>query len=252
MAAVNALDRCCRIYRNSEGPLSERGPNPPETDARTPCFLIRAHYEIMSSSDDDEDLKRAIAISLQDQAKGPALTLKDAIELDSETEDDDETVHTKDKTQPDVSPVTTESSQHDDEAATGGKSGKPTGSEGCKPTSSLSFLGIDRKKMEQERLARKRKASISPPPPRKIAKSSPSPSIQSSEPQLGSRNSLGPLVFPHGTVKKTWAFGYPRTDDDIKLEEVLQKQDLNLAVLSSFQWDVEWLLAKLNTRSMSV
>ena len=206
----------------------------------------------MSSSDDDEDLKRAIAISLQDQAKTPALTFKDAIELDSETEDDDEAVHTEDKTQPDVPPVTTESSQHDVEAATGGQAGKLAGSEGCKPTSSLSFLGIDRKKMEQERLARKRKASISPPPPRKIAKSSPSPSIQISEPHLGSSKSLGPSVFPRGTVKKTWAFGYPRTGDDIKLEEVLQKQDLNLAVLSSFQWDVEWLLAKLNTKSMSV
>lgn len=206
----------------------------------------------MSSSDDDEDLKRAIAISLQDQANGPALTLKDAIELDSETEDDDEAVHTEDKTQPDVPALTTKSSQDDVEAATGAQARKLTGSEGCNLKSGLSFLGIDRKKMEQERLARKRKASISPPPPRKIAKSFPSATIQTSKPQLGSSKSLGPSEFPRGTVKKTWAFGYPRTGDDIKLEEVLQKQDLNLAVLSSFQWDVEWLLAKLNTRSMSV
>ena len=206
----------------------------------------------MSSSDNDEDLKRAIAMSLQDQANGPALTLKDAIELDSETEDEDEAVHTEDKPQPDVPPMTTKSSQHDVDSATGRQAGNFAGSKGCKPTSSLSFLGIDRKKMEQERLARKRKTSVSPPPPRKMAKPSPSPSIRTSEPQLGSSKSLGPLVFPRGTVKKTWAFGYPRTGDDIKLEEVLQKQDLNLAVFSSFQWDVEWLLAKLNTRSMSV
>lgn len=203
----------------------------------------------MNSSDDDEDLKKAIAMSLQDQANGPPLTLKDAIELDSETEDDDET---EDETQPDVPPMTAKSSLQDVEAATGGKPGKLAGSKGSKSTSNLNFLGIDRKKMEEERLARKRKASISPPPPRKIAKSSPSSSTQTSEPQLGSSKSLGPLVFPRGTVKKTWAFGYPRTGDDIKLEEVLQKQDLNLVVLSSFQWDVEWLLAKLNTKSMSV
>ena len=205
----------------------------------------------MSFSDDDDDLKRAMAMSLQDQANGPPLTLQEAIELDSETEDDDEAFHTEDKSQPDVSPTTTRGSQHDVEAATGVQPRRLEGSEGNEPTSSLSFLGIDRKKMEQERLARKRKASVSPPPPWKIAKSSPNP-IQKSESELDSSKSLGPLVFPRGTVKKTWAFGYPRTGDDIKLEEVLQKQDLNLAVLSSFQWDIEWLLAKLHTRSMSV
>lgn len=33
------------------------------------------------------------------------------------------------------------------------------------------------------------------------------------------------------------------------MEEVLQKNDLTLAVLSSFQWDVEWLLRKINTKT---
>ena len=248
MATVITLDAATGSTKLFIGRLTNRRPNPPETDTLTPCVLIRAIQNIMNSSDDDEDLKIAIAMSLQDQANEPVLTLKDAIELDSETEDDDET---EDETQPDVPPVTAKSSLNDVQAATGGQAGNPAGREGCKPTSSLSFLDIDRKKMEQERLARKRKASISPPPPRKIAKSSPSPSIHTSKPQLSSSKSLGPSIFPRGTVKKTWAFGYPRTGDDIKLEEVLQKQDLNLAVLSSFQWDVEWLLAKLNTRSMS-
>ena len=205
-----------------------------------------------SSDDDDDDLKRAIAMSLQDHANGPSLTLQQAIELDSETEDDDEAFHTENKSQPDVPPTIARGSQNDVEAATGGIAEKLAASEGCEPTRSLSFLGMDRKKMEQERLARKRKPSVSPPPPRKIAKPSPNPSIETDESQLGSSKSSGPLIFPRGTVKKTWAFGYPRTGDDIKLEEVLQKQDLNLAVLSSFQWDIEWLLAKLNTRSMSV
>ncbi len=205
----------------------------------------------MSSSDDDEDLKRAIAFSLQDQANGSRLTLKDAIELDSETEDDDEGVHTADNGQQGVHTMTAKSPQHDVEATTGERAGKLAEREGSKPTSSLSFLGIDRKKMEQERLARKRKASISPPPPRKNLRSSPGLSIETPDLQLGASNKLGSLVYPSGTVKKTWAFGYPRTGDDIKLEEVLQRQDLNLAVLSSFQWDVEWLLAKIDTRSMS-
>ena len=236
----------------SEGHSSNYGPNPPKTNTRTPCLLTQVVQSIMSSSDDEEDLKRAIAFSLQDQANRSNLTLKDAIELDSETEDDDENAHVADTVQQGVHAMIAKSPQHDAEAATGGRAGKLAESEGSKPTSSLSFLGIDRKKMEQERLARKRKASISPPPPRKNIRSSPGLSLKTPNRQLGSSENLGPLVYPSGTVKKTWAFGYPRTGDDIKLEEVLQRQDLNLAVLSSFQWDVEWLLAKIDTRSMSV
>ena len=53
------------------------------------------------------------------------------------------------------------------------------------------------------------------------------------------------LQYPHGTVKKTWAYGHPR-QNDIKIDEVLQKDDLNIAVLSAFQWDFDWLLQKLN------
>ncbi|KAI9746599.1 MAG: hypothetical protein M1818_000312 [Claussenomyces sp. TS43310] len=53
------------------------------------------------------------------------------------------------------------------------------------------------------------------------------------------------VKFPDGVVKKTWAYGYPRVDD-IKIEEVLQKTDLELAVLSAFQWDEEWILSKVD------
>jgi len=41
------------------------------------------------------------------------------------------------------------------------------------------------------------------------------------------------LEYPRGAVKKTWAFGYPR-ENDIKIEEVLQKDKLKVAVLSAF------------------
>ncbi|KAF4120288.1 Tyrosyl-DNA phosphodiesterase [Geosmithia morbida] len=53
-------------------------------------------------------------------------------------------------------------------------------------------------------------------------------------------------LFRDGAVKKTWAYGYPRTEDDIKIEEVLQRDQLELAVLSSFQWDDEWLMSKVD------
>jgi hypothetical protein len=53
------------------------------------------------------------------------------------------------------------------------------------------------------------------------------------------------LAYPHGVVKKTWAFNQPRTGNDVKLEEVLEPNTLRTAVLSAFQWDPEWVLAKL-------
>ncbi|KAK1089702.1 hypothetical protein LTR48_000176 [Friedmanniomyces endolithicus] len=53
------------------------------------------------------------------------------------------------------------------------------------------------------------------------------------------------LEYPHGVVKKTWAFGHERTGNDIKLEEVLEPHTLRTAVLSAFQWDPDWILSKL-------
>lgn len=53
------------------------------------------------------------------------------------------------------------------------------------------------------------------------------------------------IHFPDGVVKRTWAQGYPR-ENDIKIEEVLQKNDLEFAVLSAFQWDTDWVISKLD------
>ena len=127
------------------------------------------------------------------------------------------------------------------------------------------ILGLDRKAMELERLARKRKASISllPRPFRTATKSTHgNPELLTSPPDifLSQRSHTSkdsavttPLLeipikgpsFPSGTVKKTWAYGYPR-HEDIKIEEVLDRDNLTLAVLSSFQWDVEWILGKID------
>ena len=191
----------------------------------------------MSSSDDDEDLKRAIALSLQDSSNGDIG--RGAISLDSDSE-------TEAKLTAVAGPTET-------------KKDCPTTEAG------LGLLGLDRKQMELERLARKRKApSISPPPLRKVATRAhpgaslmaryrPSPEQQvAAVPGATSSSSGRGLVFSERTVKKTWAFGHERNGNDIKLEEVLQKDDLGLAVLSSFQWDIDWLLAKINTRSTNV
>ena len=194
----------------------------------------------MASPEDDEDVKRAIALSLQDaNPKGAGQTVLNAISLD----DDSET-----ENRPARAAIYAEVSN-----------------ESSAPRTGLGVLGLDRKQMEQERLGRKRKApSISPPPARKIAraKSAVAPvlakkttkrSLQSATLNCSpsGANVEGPL-FPLGTVKKTWAFGHQRKDDDIKIEEVLQKDTLNLAVLSSFQWDMDWLLAKMDIKSTHI
>ncbi len=175
------------------------------------------------SSSEDEDLRLAIALSMRDKDK------HEVINLDS---DEDEAV--------------SEASRI--------RRQQPA------PASDLGFLGIDRKKMEQERLAPKRKASVSPPPARKIQKTDDSsvswtqavkPVVKTEfRPSATANIPKGPLMFSQGIVMKTWAFGHPRNENDIKIEEVLQSNDLSLAVLSSFQWDVAWLLAKVNTNSM--
>lgn len=68
--------------------------------------------------------------------------------------------------------------------------------------------------------------------------------------------SSGP-TFLNPTVKKTWAYGYSRDDgEDITIEEVLQhdhndNNGLSLAVVSSFQWGLEWFYGKVGFDSGS-
>lgn len=106
------------------------------------------------------------------------------------------------------------------------------------------FLSLDRKKMEQERLARAAKRNFSSvddadvcevPPPKKRQILSPT-----------SLPAEASVPYPNGVVKRTWVRGYARSDDDIKIEEVLQKESLMLALVSSFQWDEPWLMSKID------
>ncbi|KAJ9638859.1 hypothetical protein H2199_006719 [Coniosporium tulheliwenetii] len=125
---------------------------------------------------------------------------------------------------------------------------------------------LDRRAMEEERLARaaarmKRRASISPPPMQREPKrqhievidldaESP-PKIQKTTTHNGDNKPRSPLQYPRGVVKKTWAFGHERSND-IKIEEVLQRADLKLAVLSAFQWDMDWLFRKIDIKITNV
>jgi len=159
------------------------------------------------------------------------------------------------------------------------------------------MLGLDRKKMEESRLARlatKRKRNSSPSPPGKLGMGSSSSetenppaaaylplqippktqdsmvsaatstvcdgthaTINNSEPPqiaisngktavstLGSKFSSH-LQYPQGAIKRTWSANHPR-HNDIKIEEVLLKDQLKTAVFSSFLWETEWLFTKVD------
>jgi hypothetical protein len=200
---------------------------------------------IMSHSDDDEEVKRAIAMSLADTPN------KDVVDLTSDDEDDDmrraialsldenkdgpaaDSMGKSEASRPaQYAPLNTKASTSAQSQAgllsSAASSTKPTG-----------VLGLDRKAMEQERLARlgKRKRSASPERPSKqVTKHDPKSNITDKEPAA----SAGALHYPHGTVKRTWANKRPRSND-ITIEEVLQPSTLNIAVLSAFQWDNAWL-----------
>ncbi|KAA8913161.1 tyrosyl-DNA phosphodiesterase domain protein [Sphaerosporella brunnea] len=56
---------------------------------------------------------------------------------------------------------------------------------------------------------------------------------------------LPALKFGRGVVKKTFRTGQQQQKDEIRIEEVLEKETLVTTLLSSFQWDLEWILKKL-------
>ncbi|KAI9797749.1 MAG: hypothetical protein M1835_006921 [Candelina submexicana] len=216
-------------------------------------------------SEDDEDLKHAIALSLQDQA----------------------TYESHQSTSSRHSPEQPLERTNDTQAALDAPDHTPMANKD-RPAMVCGIKGLDRKQDERNRLARKRRAAISPPAPRKrtvahaedesidltcsprgapgkrLVEPTPRGSfehVKSTDACIKSLPNIEPkpdldhhkkhyvertaLQYPRGTVKKSWAFGHPR-DGDIKIEEVLQKQSLRIAVLSAFQWDVEWLLTKLD------
>ncbi|KAI9697925.1 MAG: hypothetical protein M1836_004277 [Candelina mexicana] len=216
-------------------------------------------------SEDDEDLKHAIALSLQDQAT------YESHQSTSSRHNPEQLLEITNNTQAAI-----EAPDH-----------TPTANKD-RPAMVCGIKGLDRKQDERNRLARKRRAAISPPAPRKrtvalaenesivltcspreapgkrLVEPTPRGSFEHTKSTDACKESLPGidprpdmdhhkkhqaertvLQYPRGTLKKTWAFGHPR-DEDIKIEEVLQKQSLKIAVLSAFQWDVEWLLTKLD------
>ncbi|KAL2000358.1 hypothetical protein VTN02DRAFT_3220 [Thermoascus thermophilus] len=245
-----------------------------------------------TDEEEDEHMRRAIALSMQ-QDRQSSSSPSAGDETEEQRSEGSKRKQKEQSASGDNASSTTTTAQEDSSAT---PVPVPVPASAAR---TYGLLGLDRKQMEQERLARlaKRKAeesSISPPQsgrPQKMARSSegssaspenggssnstssstnsrvtaaaPRPSNPPSNIQRStstgkstesskSKQNIAPsstpgIQFPNGVVKKTWALGCPRQGDDIKIEEVFQRSDLELAVLSAFIWDMEWLFSKLDT-----
>ncbi|KAF2670234.1 phospholipase D/nuclease [Microthyrium microscopicum] len=199
------------------------------------------------NSDDDEDLKLAIALSLQDAESSATSTEKNAQSTSAEISS---FLSSK--------PITSS-----------------TRIEPVKPPITFGGINLDRKKMEDERLARqaqrKRAADSDGEPvvPSKKARVLPwldnatAVSIQPAnipqptqlphqiKPDQSTSNatstSIPTIKHPKGAVFRTKSARHPR-GRDISIEEVLQRDFLETALISSFSFNLEWLFGKLNTR----
>ncbi|KAI1144654.1 phospholipase D/nuclease [Hypoxylon sp. FL0543] len=190
--------------------------------------------------DEDAALRYAIALSLQDGGNNSS---EHPIELSS---DEDENDLEKAPKHPSTTKEPRKSS-FEEPVKDASMRDEPGVFQQPAPAAPGSFaaLGLDRKKMEEERLARLRK--------RKLTESEPEQQERRQKLKLDSETPVNSgvkdvppnLPYPKGIVKKTWAAGSPR-GDDIKIEEVLQKNELELAVISSFQWDDLWMLSKID------
>ncbi|KAF2743391.1 phospholipase D/nuclease [Sporormia fimetaria CBS 119925] len=174
------------------------------------------------SDDDDEDMRRAIALSLQD-AKGNVnnSSTSEAVKGTQNGQYGSQSSNSAPPTQP-----------------ASASSNRP-------PTQSLQvgLLGIDRKAMEQERLARLGKRTRTASPDYRPNKFRRPPNRRAGHEEEEEEDTLADMRFPLGVVKRTWAHKYPRTND-IKLEEVFDPAP-KTAILSALHWNDEWVFSKL-------
>ncbi|KAK8035676.1 tyrosyl-DNA phosphodiesterase domain-containing protein [Apiospora rasikravindrae] len=248
--------------------------------------------------DDEAALRYAIALSLQDGAgaagQGNPSTSDDPIQLSSDDEDEDDLEKPpvyrpshRLRQQGDMQDTKRKEEEEEEEVKPSSPAAQQQAAQPAQ--SGLAALGLDRKKMEEERLARlgKRKApdseqdsqdrnrrpkTVSASPweqlqhttatalvegafraspstgaPLSTSQGRPSPSMPMPTPTpLPLPPPTRGLRWPKGVVKKTWAAGFPPAGDQVKIDEILQKDQLQLAIISSFQWDDEWMLSKIN------
>ncbi|GFP60428.1 hypothetical protein TASIC1_0018003300 [Trichoderma asperellum] len=232
--------------------------------------------ELPGDMDDDEALRYAIALSLQDQASSATPIVID----DSDDDDDDDNGNGNDNdndgsstaSSANATQQTTQTQSHPHSHSHSHSQPSSSSQQQQQQQSQFGSLFLDRKAMEQERLSRLAKRQRPPtdndndedvvevPPPKKLAtgapaerniktpgaSSTPLASASTTTTEKSSSNSSNSVPYPNPTVKRTWARGTARTGDEITIEDVFQRDKLELALLSSFQWDEEWMLSKLD------
>ncbi|KAL9473798.1 hypothetical protein ACSS6W_008178 [Trichoderma asperelloides] len=232
--------------------------------------------ELPGDMDDDEALRYAIALSLQDQASSATPIVID----DSDDDDDDDNGNgngndndgSSTASSADATQQTTQTQSHPHSHSHSHSQPSSSSQQQQHQQSQFGSLFLDRKAMEQERLSRLAKRQRPPtdndndedvvevPPPKKLAtgapaerniktpgaSSTPLASASTTATEKSSSNSSNSVPYPNPTVKRTWARGTARTGDEITIEDVFQRDKLELALLSSFQWDEEWMLSKLD------
>ncbi|OAL49081.1 phospholipase D/nuclease [Pyrenochaeta sp. DS3sAY3a] len=220
----------------------------------------------MASDDEDEDLKQAIAMSLQQSppsAQSMSRPKNETIDHNSDSEDIDDDVRRAIALSLTAFGNTLTSSKGTAEASSNMKAAPSPASGSPQPTTSdslsskasepapkpFNFIAMDRKAMEQARLARlgKRKREQSPERPRKQTVQTQSlPRTLTTQPTSTTKLSESlALQYPRGAIKRTYAKAYPRTND-ITIDELLEASAVNIAVISSFMWDAEWLHKNLD------
>ncbi|UPX17326.1 uncharacterized protein EKO05_0007690 [Ascochyta rabiei] len=216
----------------------------------------------MNYSDDDEDLKLAVALSMQ-QSPSAMPTDHTIVDLTSDNVGDDDDSDGDDLRRAIALSLQENMCSSKSETPSGAVT---TGEQSASTTTTTELTqqrgnlvysaeqkpeaaGWDRKAMELARLARlekrKRKRSLSTERPSKQRPSAPVPEVvKGSTPSTQSQSDAG-MQYPRGAIKRTFATKFPRTDD-ITLDELVQASTVNIAVISSFQWDAEWLGSKLS------
>lgn len=212
----------------------------------------------MTTSDDDEDLKMALALSMQ-QSPPAASTNKTVVDLtsDNEGEDSDEdlkqaiALSLQDNTnlqKPAVLSTIERQISSNNTARRAELTPQNVSTSAATMSASNNSFALDRKAMEAERLQRleerKRKRSPSPGQPSKQP-SRAEESLSVPMPKAARLHSEQVLEYPRGAIKRTAAVKFPRTDD-ITIDELLQASIVKIAVISSFQWDTEWMSRKLS------
>jgi hypothetical protein len=194
------------------------------------------HEVIVIDDSDDEDLKQAIALSLEFEADEKS---RAAAEARQDVDDEDEDIKRAIalSLQTDHRPAMSVNQRSESVDRSDAVSRPAPGSQ--------SIQGLDRRKMEEERLSRLSKKRQATPNVGASSMQAIEPlekKLKTDHPPLTQEKPA--LQYPHG---KTWSPVHPR-GGDIKIEELLDADRVKLAIVCSYMWDLEWFFAKFPKR----